>query len=329
MTKFIYTITLISFSMLINAQVKDSIFKSQAEKELKAEFPSFRMFNVEYNHVGRTDFTSQLYDQDFQKGELKNQKAVTLSVNLPVYRKNKLTVTSSLIYKFNEFEFSSLENIATGSSFNQNNLVTFHNFSTAVSATYFSSLFHKPIIYNTSIIADGNQEGFERIKGFVGFSFIMKRTARTTITLGAIAFIDPTAQIPFFPTFTYNHKFQNETWDFDFIMPQRILLRKYISNNSRLSVGSILSSNGFYVNINNPNFPAVAEYSQLDINTGLIYEYQINSNFTTTLKGGISSFVSTRLTEKAQPNKDYFYSNQQNNRGYFNVGISYNPAKNK
>lgn len=329
MIKFSITITLLSLSMLLNAQVKDSIFKSQAEKELKAEFPSFRMFNIEYNQVGKTDFKSELQGEEFQKGELKNLKSVTVGVNLPVYKKKKLTITSSLIYKFNEFEFSNLDNISTTTSFNQNNLVTFHNFSTAVSATYFSSLFKKPIIYNTSIIADGNQEGFERLKAMMGFSFIMKRTAQTTITLGAIVFVDPTSQIPFFPTFTYNYKFKNDTWDLDFIMPQRILLRKYVNKNSRISIGSTLGSNGFYVNIDNPNFPAVAEYSQLDINTGLIYEYRINPNFITTIKGGMSSFISSRLTEKAQPNKDYFYKNEQNNRGYFNFGISYNPSPKK
>ena len=323
------------FSILISsnliAQEKDSIFKSQAEKELKAEFPSFRMFNLEYSHLGKTDFKSELFGEEFQKGELKNQKTVNLGINLPVYKKKKLTITSSLIYKFNEFEFSNLENVSSGTSFDQNNLVTFHNFSTALSATYFSSLFKKPIIYNTSIIADGNQEGFERIKALFGFSFILKRTARTTITLGAIAFIDPTSQLPFFPTFTYNYKFKNDTWDLDFILPQRLLVRKYINNNSRLSIGSMLTANNFYVNINDTNFPPVAEYSQLDINTGLIYEYQITKNFITTVRGGVASFVSSRLTEKAQPNKDYFYKNEQNNRGYFNIGISYNPnvKKNK
>ncbi len=329
MIKFIITITVFFLSIALNAQEKDSIFKSEAEKGLKAEFPSFRMFNIEYNHVGKTDFKSELFGEDFQKGTLKNQKTVNVGFNMPVYKKKKLTVTTSLIYKFNELEFDNLENVATSTSFDQNNLITFHNFSTAVSATYFSSLFKKSIIYNTSIIADGNQEGFERLKAMFGFSFIMKRTARTTITLGAIAFIDPTSQIPFFPTFTYNHKFKNDTWDFDFILPQRILLRKYINKNSRLSVGSMLVSNGFYVNIDNPSFPAVAEYSQLDINTGLIYEYKINDNFITTIKGGMSSFISSRLTEKAQPNNDYFYKNEQDNRGYFNVGISYNPSPKK
>ncbi|WP_339887116.1 hypothetical protein [uncultured Flavobacterium sp.] len=329
MTKFITTITLLFISIAINAQVNDSIFKEKAEKELKAEFPSFRMVNLEYTQTGKSDFSSQLFDEDFQTGTLKNIKTVNLGINLPVYKKKKLTVTTSLNYKFNEFEFSDLQNIATIPSFQQNNLITFHNFSTALSATYFSTLFKKPIIYNTSIIADGNQEGFERIKGLVGFSFILKRTDRVTMTLGAIAFVDPTAQIPFFPTFTYNYKFKNSVWDFDFIMPQRILFRRPIGNKGRISIGSMLNSNGFYVNIDNPNFPAVAEYSQLEINSGLIYEHQLSKNFIATFKGGISSFVSSRLTEKAQPNSDYFYKNEQTAKGYFNVGISFNPTPKK
>lgn len=329
MTKFIKTITLFLISISINAQVNDSIFKEKAEKRLKAEFPSFRMINLEYMQTGKSEFNSQLFDQDFQKGTLNNIKTVNLGVNLPIYIKNKLTITSSLSYKFNEFEFSDIQNVATIPTFQQNDLITFHNFSTALSATYFSTLFKKPIIYNTSIIADGNQEGFERLKGLIGFSFILKRTARVTMTLGAIVFVDPTAQIPFFPTFTYNYKFKNSAWDFDFILPQRILFRRPIANKGRISVGSMLNSNGFYVNIDNPNFPAVAEYSQLEINSGLIYEHQLSKNFIATFKGGVSNFVSSRLTEKAKPNSEYFYKNEQSAKGYFNVGISFNPTLKK
>ncbi|MBB1195079.1 hypothetical protein DNC80_15545 [Flavobacterium sp. SOK18b] len=329
MTKFIKTITIFLISISINAQVNDSIFKEKAEKRLKAEFPSFRMINLEYIQTGKSEFNSQLFDQDFQKGTLKNIKTVNLGVNLPIYIKKKLTVTSSLNYKFNEFEFSDIQNVATIPSFQQNDLVTFHNFSTALSATYFSTLFKKPIIYNTSIIADGNQEGFERLKGLIGFSFILKKTARVTMTLGAIVFVDPTAQIPFFPTFTYNYKFKNSAWDFDFILPQRILFRRQIANKGRISIGSMLNSNGFYVNIDNPNFPAVAEYSQLEINSGLIYEHKLSNNFFATFKGGVSNFVSSRLTEKAQPNSEYFYQNEQSAKGYFNVGISFNPTLKK
>lgn len=49
-------------------------------------------------------------------------------------------VTRSLDYQFNEFEFDNVKTTdVTG--FEQNGIVDFHNFSTALSSTYFSSLF--------------------------------------------------------------------------------------------------------------------------------------------------------------------------------------------
>lgn len=326
MNKFTTVVAVFCLSISNYAQVKEPSFKDNAEKILKAEFPSFRMLNVEYMQMGNSSFNSQLLGEDFQKGNLENQKSISVGVNLPVYRKKKLTITTSLNYKFNEFKFNNLENISTTQNFQQNEIVNFQNFSTALSATYFSSLFAKPIIYNSSIIVDGNDQGIQRLKGMLGASLILKKTERTTITIGAVAFIDPTSQFPFFPTFTYNHKLKNSAWDIDFILPQRILLRRYLHKNGRISIGSMLNSNSFYVNIDNPNFPTVSQYSQLEINSGVIYEHKASNNFIITFKGGISNFVSSRLTEKGQPNKDYFYKNDQSSKGYFNVGISYNPA---
>ncbi|MDT0645524.1 hypothetical protein RM545_02375 [Zunongwangia sp. F260] len=324
---FIFSITLLSNQIF--SQEKDSGTIQEATKQIKAEFPRTRILNFEYGQSLSRDFKSELFDEDFQEGEIKNQKTFNASLNLPFYYTKKIVLTASANYAFNEFEFQDLKNTSTTTIFEQNGIVGFHNFRGAVSGTYFSQLFGKPVIYNASVIVDGNDNGFERLKGLVGASLIMKRTERTTITLGAIAFLDPTTQIPFFPTFTYKHNFKNSPWEFDFILPQRLLFRRYIGEDSRLSLGSTFGGNGFYVNVNDPNFPDVFEYSQLEINSGLIYEYRLSDYTITTFKGGITNFISNRLTEKGEPTGDYIYSNEQDPTGYFNVGFSIDPFAGK
>ncbi|MDG1811957.1 MAG: hypothetical protein P8H13_08475 [Polaribacter sp.] len=159
----------------------------------------------------------------------------------------------------------------------------------------------------------------------IGASLIIKRTATTTMTVGIISFIDPTSQLPFLPTFTYNYKFGN-SWEFDFILPQRILFRKPIAAKGRLSLGTEFGGNGFYVNTSGVNnFPKVLEYSQLEVNTGAIYEHKFSNQIIATFKGGLTNFISNRLTEKGKANKDYLYNNTQEPSGYFNIGISFNP----
>ena len=41
-----------------------------------------------------------------------------------------------------------------------------------------------------------------------------------------------------FPTFTYHHKFKNSEWEFDFILPSRVLLRRPVGNHGRISLVS-------------------------------------------------------------------------------------------
>jgi len=332
MTRYQYYLAFFIFlfsNQLIFSQEEESGVIEEATKQIKAEFPRTRILNFEYGQSLSRDFDSELFGEEFQEGEIKNQKNFNASLNLPFYYTEKFVLTASANYSFNEFEFDGLQNTSETVIFEQDGIVGFHNFSGSVSGTYFSQLFGKPVIYNASVIVDGNDKGFERLKGLVGASLIMKRTERTTITLGAIAFVDPTSQIPFFPTFTYKHNFKNSLWEFDFILPQRLLFRRYIGENSRLSIGSTFGGNGFYVNVNAPDFLNVFEYSQLEINSGLIYEYRLSDYIITTVKGGLTNFISNRLTEKGEPTEDFIYENDQNATGYFNVGFSIDPFAGK
>ena len=44
----------------------------------------------------------------------------------------------------------------------------------------------------------------------------------------------------------------------------------------------------------------------------------------------MTGFISNRLSEKGEPNKDFSYRNTQEATGYFNLGFSFNPfAKEK
>lgn len=315
-------------SSILFAQ-EETPFKKSADSIIRATFPKTRLINVDYNQSMSRDFESTLFDNDYQEGKIANQKTVNISANLPIFRTKKWTLTGSAKYQYVEFEFEKLENVTTTTLFEQNGTVDFHNFSTALSSTYFSKLFKKPVIYNASLIVDGNDKGLERIKGMIGASLVIMKTERTTMTIGAVAFIDPTAQIPFSPLFTFNHKYKNSAWEFDFIMPQRILFRRTISPKGRLSIGSEFGNNGFYVNVDETNYPSVFEYSQLEINSGLIYEHKLADNIFLTVKGGATNFISNRLTEKGEQSKDYIYKNKQDMTGYFNLGLSINPFKKK
>jgi hypothetical protein len=324
----ITTVILLFVLLSMNAIAQDSL-RQKAVERIKEKFPETRLFNFEYNQSLDRSFSSELFDQDFQEGTIKSQRNLTAAANIPVYRTQKWSFTASMFYQFREFEFENIENPSSMPFFARNRIVNFHNFSAAISSTYFSILFNKPIIFNASIIADANEEGFGRFKGLIGFTFILKQTERTTVTLGAIGFLDPTSQIPFTPTFGFNHRFKNSKWELDFILPQRLLFRRPIGENGRLSIGSTIGYSEFYLNSNDQPYGNIFSYSQIELKTGIIYEQRINDYLIGTFQGGLQNFISNRATEKGEPTQDFIYENKQDATGYFQIGVSIDPFAKK
>ena len=311
------------------AQKSQDSLRQKAVQRIKEKFPETRLLNFEYNQSMDRSFSSELYDQGFQEGNIKSQRNFMASANVPVYKTQKWSFNASLFYQFSEFEFENIEDTSSMPFFERNGTVNYHNFSTAFSSTYFSILFNKPIIFNASIIADANEESFGRIKGLLGFTFILKQTEQTTITLGALGFLDPSSQIPFTPTFGYNHRFKNLKWELDFILPQRLLFRRPVGENGRLSLGSTLGYTEFYVGANIQAYGNIFTYSQIELKTGIMYEHRINDYLIGTFQGGLQNFISNRATEKGEPTQNFIYENKQDAAGYFQIGISIDPFAKK
>ncbi|CAM1354188.1 hypothetical protein [Tenacibaculum insulae] len=318
-------------TIIVNAQEKKADLQKRTTLSIKEKFPNMRLLNFEYGQSLSRDFDSELLELNFNDSKITKQETFKAAVNMPLYASNnrRLNVTGSLNYQLNRFEFEKVD-ATKPVIFEENGTASFHNFSTAVSATYFAKLFTLPVIYNASLIVDGSNNGFERIKGMMGFTLIMKKTASTTITLGNIVFIDPTAQIPFAPTFSFNHKFKNSKWELDFILPQRLLFRRFVGENGRFSVGSTFGNSGFYVDVDNtPAYNNTYEYSQLELKSGVIYEHRFNDFLIGTFQGGLQNFISNRLTKKGEPSNDYIYKNKQDATGYFQIGFSIDPFAKK
>jgi len=297
---------------------------AKSEERIKEKFPGTRLLNFEYGQSLDRQFESELFGERFQEGEVRFQQNFQATANLPLYASQRLYLMGSFNYRYTAFELDNM--VVDGvEDDNQNGGIKFHYFSTTLRSMLYGSLFNRPVIYNASLLIDGNENGFERMKGMLGLSFVIKQTKRVTMTLGAVVFVDPTSQIPFFPAFSYNYHFRNPAWELDFVLPQRLLLRRYIGENDCLSVGSTFGSTGFYVNMGHPDFATVYEYGQLEIRSGITYEHRFNDYLIGTFKGGVQHFIGNRLTEKGEPTGDFIYKNEQRPTGYFQIGISIDP----
>ncbi|MFL9836884.1 hypothetical protein ABS768_05195 [Flavobacterium sp. ST-75] len=314
--------------LFANAQEQDEI-KKGFQRELADRFPSFRIIDLQYQQYLPSDFNSELYKQDYQEGTLQNHSRLKLAVNLPVIRKPKWNITTSLNYTYESLTVNNLTNTGTYNGPVDNNTSDFHYLAGALSFTYFSKMFNKPFIYNASVFVDGSEQSAERVKGFVGGTIVLKRNARTTISTGLLVFIDPASPVPVAPVFTLEHKFENSQWVFDCFLPNRLLFRHPLFKNCRILLGSELTSNGFYYYPNRSGFAQVYDYRQLEVKTGFTYETILNHQFIAYFKGGLSNVFNSRFTERGKVTSKYILSTQQNATGYFNVGISFNPFAKK
>ncbi|KUJ62295.1 hypothetical protein AR687_08855 [Flavobacteriaceae bacterium CRH] len=325
MRKKIISVLFVCTSLHVMAQEKEPAIKTFG-KAVTEKFPTTRTFDVQYEQLGPTNYDSELFGNDFERGRIESHNRLKVAFNMPFYvtPSKRFVLTGSLRYKYETYNFGDIYNYASATNYTRNQQ-DFHYLAAAVSATYMSTLFKKPVIYIATATVDGNQENVQRVKGFVTANIVLKKTENTTITIGALAMLDPSAIIPITPLFSYNHKFEKSKWDIDFILPQRLLFRRELLENGRISFGTELNSENFYLNLDNSNLKGIYELNQLELKSGITYEYRITPKVISFLKAGVNNVVSTRITAKGERTNRYVYDHKEDTQGYFRFGISYNP----
>lgn len=294
-------------------------------KAIVDKFPTTRTFDLQYEQLGPSNYDSELFGNKFERGRVENHSRFKAAFNLPFYasKSKRFVLTTSLRYKYESYQFGDIYNYTTTQTYKREN-EDVHYWAGAMTATYMSSLFKKPIIYSATVSVDGNEEDLQRVKGFASAVLVLKRTPSTTITTGVLVLVDPSSIVPLTPLLSINHKFKNSKWDMDFILPQRLLFRRELLENGRISLGTELNTESFYLNLNSSNLQGVYELNQLELKSGITYEYSFTPKLIAFVKGGFNNVVSARITEKGERTNRYVYDQKEDTQGYFRFGLSYN-----
>lgn len=304
------------FKNIVSAQKRDSI-PNKVIAFVTDKFPQARDLNIEYTQLTPYNYSSAFQGADLPDNKVKNFSQINANANIYFIKNRKWMLSTALNYRFTSIE---TENATSLFSSETSNKADFHYHSEALNFTYFSKLFNKIAIYSATASVDGSDQHFERVRGMLTGNIILKANAKTKMTLGLALMVDPSIQVPVFPIFTYEHKFDNG-WVADVILPQKLLMRKEIFSNGRISLGSEMSNTSFYLYQSDKTY----EFRQLAINLGSIYEHNLGSNFIGTLKAGLRIMPTTRIFDKEESFKDYIFKANAKPSFYFNVGISYNP----
>ncbi len=299
------------------AQKKDSI-PLKVRAFFADKIPQARNFNAEYTFVTPSSFSSRLQGQDLPDNRAKSFQQMKADANIYFIKKRNWLLSTSLNYHYTSIRNEN--SVIPGTETEEN----FHYHSESVNLSYFSRLFKKTAIYSASISADGSDQHFERLRGLVTASLVLKATPKTKMSIGLAGIIDPSAQIPVLPVFAYENRF-NSGWVLDILLPKKVLVRKDVSSNGRLSLGTEMDNTSFYTYRNNNTY----EFRQVALNSGVIYEHNLGGNFIGTFKTGLRANINSRAFNKQDSFNDYLWKGTYKPSFYFNAGISYNPFERK
>lgn len=297
---------------------QDSLTR-KVKAALADKFPSTRVLNIEYKQLAPYNTTMRLAgSQESQQYKIKQLEQFRFDGNFELLKRRQWVLSTSLHYQLTSFNGSAaVQKPFVINSFSGD----FHYQSIGMNLTHFKRLFNKPAVFNATISVDGSEQHFERVKGALSGILVVKHTAETTISLGVIAILEPSVQVPVLPVFSYVRRFQND-WELDMTLPQRIYLKKQFLEHSRLSLGSQLNKTSFYI-YDNPAH--TYEFRQLEINSGVVYERIFGGAFIGTLKAGIQNVFDSRIFEKEKSFKNYTIDNTPKPSFYINAGVSFNP----
>jgi len=326
MKKTLFLFSSAFLCLIANAQEETP--KQKLQQAIADKFPFARVFDVKYTQYLPQDFDNKLLGSDFISGHINNRSKLNVAANIPIIMKSKWNLTASASYKYERAELERVKDFTGLPQSFYNTSHDFHYLSAALSFTGYTSLFKKTLVYNASVIADGTEKDAQRIKGFAGASIVLKANEKTKMTVGLIVVLDPASPVPATPTFSLEHKFISG-WIADIIVPQRVFLKHDILSNGRLSLGTELVSDGFYLNTSAPGFAKVYDYRQIELRSGATYEHWFTKGLIGTVKLGFANVFNARITERGKSINDYIFSSTQNGTGYFSLGFSYDPFTKK
>lgn len=303
------------------AQTTDSTnVPKRAEAYAADKFAIARPLNIEYTFAAPYKFTPETNGKSLPDSKVTSFSQLKVSTNFNFIKRKNWLLGFTAGYRYTTGGADLTEPSTGNIKVVDRN---FHYLFSSVNFTYFSTLFNKRTIYTSSIIVDGSDKHFERLRGLVTGSMVLKANQRTKLIVGLLVNIDPSAQSIIMPTFSWEHKFNNGLIA-DITFPRSLYLRKYVFTNGRISLGADLDRNSFYL-YNIDGTAQKYEYRQLDINSGLTYEHVIAKKFVLTARTGIKIAAAGRMFKKEDSFNDPVYEVKPDPTFFTSVGISFNP----
>ncbi len=318
--KFIvlYMMLMVS-SLACSAQTIADTLASDFNVLMERNFSHNNTVNVSWEMKGAHDYKFKTGDNVMEKSRKRDLHTIKASAMLPVLKQGRFSLYGNLQYT------GYLLNTSIPSSvFQQDN---YNMYQGGLTASYFTRLFGRPLYLLADVAADGWDKGFGLVQGRMVATMIFTRRKDTRITAGLAGMT--LGRVPVVPVFTYWHRLANPAWSVDIALPSQFYLRRQ-GHRHRLSIGGQMSVDNFYLRTSVEGLPSVCRYSEVGINTEVLYEYIISNHFYVSARGGLSVPIKGALYTKSRRKLELAGEEVEQHRSavpFVRVGLSYSLFK--
>lgn len=314
------------------AQTKEEIATKRKIDSLTLEglsayavrYPQLRQGSVAVDFIGNTNVKGQFKGQDLYEGEM-NITRIRSMFNVPISHWGKNTITGTIGYQQQRMQTTAIKSF--NPAFSTTDIdITKRTVSLTANFSRSDSVFNHPIFYSVGVSGITDELSSIKRVNYLGVITVpIKRTQFTSLSVGAVVILDPSAVTPVITVVSYWHKFKTSALELFVDIPSRIALRKQLSSKSWASIGTELGGSLQFFDLNQPSLPQNSIYSYAELRSGATFEYQATKKLILGVNGGMFNTFSTRMFDRNDKPKDYFYKGSNGTSPYVSFSVSFLP----
>ncbi|WP_316819271.1 hypothetical protein [Pedobacter nyackensis] len=295
-----------------------------ALSEYAIRYPQLRQGFITTDVIGNSTVKGELNGNGLYQGKTSITR-VRSNFSIPISHWGKNLITGTISYQQERFRTNEIRSFDPQfPSIDQKLTKTTVGFTATYSRS--DSIFNKVIIYSGGI--SGVTDEFSSIKrvNYLGtVSVPLSRTQYSSLTVGLVVIIDPSAVAPVVPIISYWRKYKESELELFLDLPSRIVLRKQLSKRSWTSFGSELGNSLLFFKFDQPQIPQNSIYTSIEVRTGATFEYLLTRKLIFGVNGGVLTTASPKMFDQNDKPADYFYKSKNSTAPFMSFSLSFLP----
>lgn len=287
-------------------------------------YPQLRQAFFATDIIGKANVKGELNGKDLYEGKM-NITRIRSNFNVPISNWGKNVVTGSIGYQQQQLKTTDITSYDPRFS---NADISTTKSTISLSATFgrSDSVFNKLIFYGLGISGVTDElSSIKRLNYIGSISMPIRRDQNSSLTIGLVVILDPSAIVPAVPIVSYWHKYKSSNVELFVDFPSRIVLRKQFSKRSWATVGSELGGSLLFFNLDKPSLPQNSIYTNAEVRTGLTFEYLVTKKLILGVNGGLYSTTASRMFDRNDKPDDYFFKAKTGSAPYLTFSVSFLP----